>query len=232
MSSVHSRRKSRRDRSAQQAAWLLISVMALLSIGGAVRITGLDRYFHGNRDVGPLFRVDESTAGVTSVRVHPMVAETNLAREAVEPMTVKPLAAPVAPEPAPAPAQAAPPAAEPEPRGPTYDGRPIKPVRTIRMLVTAYSPDERSCGRFADNITASGYSVWTNGMKLVAADTRLLPFRTIISVPGYNGGKPVPVLDRGGKIKGRRLDVLYPTHAIAKRWGARWLTVTVWDYAD
>lgn len=115
---------------------------------------------------------------------------------------------------------------------PTFNGRPIRAVKRMTMLVTAYSPDERSCGIHADGITASGYSVWTNGMKLVAADTRLLPFGSIVSIPGYHGGKPVPVLDRGGKIKGHRLDVLYPTHEIALEWGAQRLEVVVWEYAD
>lgn len=113
-----------------------------------------------------------------------------------------------------------------------YDGRPIRPAATMRMLVTAYSPDERSCDDWADGYTASGYSVWTNGMKLVAADTSLLPFGSLVTVPGYDGGNVVPVLDRGGKIKGKRLDVLYPTHEIARRWGAQWLDVTIWEYAD
>jgi 3D (Asp-Asp-Asp) domain-containing protein len=113
-----------------------------------------------------------------------------------------------------------------------FDSRPLRKTRTIRMLVTAYSPDEKSCGIFADGVTASGFSVWTNGMKLVAADTSVLPFKSIITVPGYNGDRPVPILDRGGSIKGNRLDVLYPTHAIAKRWGKQWLEVDVWEYAD
>ncbi len=113
-----------------------------------------------------------------------------------------------------------------------FDGRPLRKVRTIRMLVTAYSPDERSCGKWADGITASGYSVWTNGMKLVAADTKVLPFHSIITVPGYNDGRPVPVLDRGGAIKGNRLDVLMPTHEIALQWGVKRLDVDVWEYAD
>ena len=113
-----------------------------------------------------------------------------------------------------------------------FNGRPVRPARTMTMVVTAYSPDERSCGKFADNITASGYSVWTNGMKLVAADTTILPFGTLVSIPGYDDGNVVPVLDRGGAIKGNRLDVLYPTHEIALRWGVQELEVTVWEYAD
>lgn len=102
----------------------------------------------------------------------------------------------------------------------------------MEMIVTAYSPDERSCGKSADGITASGMSVWTNGMKLVAADTSVLPMKSVISIPGYNHGKPVPVLDRGGAIKGNRLDVLFPTHETARKWGRQKLTVVVWEYMD
>jgi hypothetical protein len=40
------------------------------------------------------------------------------------------------------------------------------------------------------------------------------------------------VLDRGGAIKGHRLDVLFPTHEQARAWGVRKLRVTVWEYAD
>jgi len=113
-----------------------------------------------------------------------------------------------------------------------FNGRPVRPVRTMKMLVTAYSPDSRSCGDSDDGITASGYSVWTNAMKMVAADTRLLPFGSMISVPGYDSGEVVPVLDRGGAIKGHHLDLLYPTHEQALNWGAQDLEITVWEYAD
>ncbi len=65
-----------------------------------------------------------------------------------------------------------------------FDGRKVRPVRTIYMTVTGYSPDARSCGKFADNKTSTMFSVWTNGMNLVAADPRVLPYRSMISVPG------------------------------------------------
>jgi 3D (Asp-Asp-Asp) domain-containing protein len=156
-----------------------------------------------------------SLAGVPSIAVTPSPTITPL--DEASPSSISPT--PQLPQP-------------PHTAAPTFDGRPLRKVRELNMLVTAYSPDEQSCGPFADGITASGYSVWTNGMKLVAADTRLLPFRSIISIPGYNGGRPVPVLDRGGKIKGHRLDVLYPTHEAALQWGKQKLTVTVWEYAD
>jgi len=113
-----------------------------------------------------------------------------------------------------------------------FNGRKVKAVRQIRMLVTAYSPDERSCGKFADGVTASGYSVWANGGKLVAADTRILPFGSLVEVPGYHNDGIVPVLDRGGKIKGHRLDLLFPTHEQAREWGRKWLNVTVYEFAE
>lgn len=113
-----------------------------------------------------------------------------------------------------------------------FNGRPVRPVRTIWMTVTAYSPDERSCGDSADGITASLHRVETNAHRLVAADTRILPLGAKISIPGYDQGQIVPVLDRGGLIKGHRLDVLFPTHAQARQWGVKRLPVVVWDYAD
>ncbi len=113
-----------------------------------------------------------------------------------------------------------------------HDGRPIIPVKSLRMRVTAYSPDHRSCGDQADGITASGYSVQTNGGRLVAADRRMFKFGELVSIPGYAAEHVVPVLDRGGAIKGNRIDVLYPTHERAMQWGVKHLIVTVWAYAD
>lgn len=113
-----------------------------------------------------------------------------------------------------------------------FNGRPVRPVRTVWLTTTAYSPDARSCGKFADGITASNKSIWTNGMKLVAADTKLLPIGTMLSIPGYDDHSIVPVLDRGGAIKGDRLDLLFPSHHEALQWGVQRLPVTIWDYAD
>jgi 3D (Asp-Asp-Asp) domain-containing protein len=113
-----------------------------------------------------------------------------------------------------------------------FNGRPVRPARTLWMTVTGYSPDERSCGDSADGITSSLHSVWTNGMKLVAADTSVLPLGSMVSLEGYDDGQVVPVLDRGGAIKGYRLDLLFPTHEQAREWGVKKMKVTVWEYAD
>ena len=113
-----------------------------------------------------------------------------------------------------------------------FNGRPVKPWKTITLKVTAYSPDAQSCGEFADGMTATPHSVETNNFQLVAADPKLLPYGSMLTVPGYAGNDIVPVLDCGGAIKGRRLDVLFPTHQEARRWGVKKVKVIVWQYVD
>jgi 3D (Asp-Asp-Asp) domain-containing protein len=113
-----------------------------------------------------------------------------------------------------------------------FNGRPVRQVRAVEMVVTAYSPDDRSCPGSADGITATLHSVATNGMALVAADPRVLPYGSMLTIPGYDDGNIVPVLDCGGAIKNNRLDLLFPTHEAARQWGRKTLRVIVWQYAD
>lgn len=96
---------------------------------------------------------------------------------------------------------------------------------TLAILVTAYCPCTICCGPNAKGITASGKPVTANASRFVAAD-RSVPFGTLVSIPGYHNGQPVPVLDRGGAIKGKRLDAYYPTHQEARQWGVRKIKVT------
>lgn len=99
--------------------------------------------------------------------------------------------------------------------------------RIVMMEVTAYCPCKICCGRRAKGLTASGRSVHYNGGAFVAADTDVLPMHTRISVPGYHNGKPIPVIDRGGDIVGKRVDVFFKTHTQAERWGRQVLPVTI-----
>lgn len=101
--------------------------------------------------------------------------------------------------------------------------------RTIKMEVTAYCACTECCGPNARGVTASGKRVSYNGGRFVAADTSVLPFGKKLSIPGYNAGKPVEVADRGGAIKGNRLDVYFRTHQQALQWGRQWLNVTVYE---
>ena len=97
--------------------------------------------------------------------------------------------------------------------------------RTIQMRVTAYCPCPKCCGKSSDGITACGYRI-TPGDTFVAAD-RMHSFGAKMIVPGYNDSDPVEVLDRGGAIRGNRLDVFFNSHREARQWGVRYLPVKV-----
>ncbi len=99
--------------------------------------------------------------------------------------------------------------------------------KVLWMEVTAYCACEKCCGKHSPGITASGRKVTFNEGHFVAADTDVLPFGTHLSIPGYADGQAVPVLDRGGAIKGHKLDVFFADHDQAKAWGRRKLAVTV-----
>ena len=100
-------------------------------------------------------------------------------------------------------------------------------TRVVRMEVTAYCPCTKCCGPRAQGITASGKHVSHNDGKFVAADTRVLGFGTQLEVPGYANGLKVEVIDRGGAIKGNKLDLYFPTHEEALEWGRKWVEVTI-----
>ena len=76
-----------------------------------------------------------------------------------------------------------------------------------KMVVTAYCPCRFCCDEWADGITACGHKI-KPGDKFVAAPASI-PFYTMLSIPGYNSGNPVRVLDRGGDITGNRIDVVF-----------------------
>ena len=95
------------------------------------------------------------------------------------------------------------------------------------MRVTAYCPCEKCCGQYGwGYVTASGYNINRKNDVLVAAP-KSYKFGTALVIKGYNSGQPVMVKDRGGAIKGDRLDVYFPTHKEALKWGVRYIDVKI-----
>jgi len=97
--------------------------------------------------------------------------------------------------------------------------------QTVQMRVTAYCPCSKCCGSYSDGITASGHKI-SQGDRFVAAD-KIYPFGTEMIIPGYKNGEVVEVLDRGGVIRGNRLDVFFNSHQEALEWGVRYLDVKI-----
>lgn len=86
--------------------------------------------------------------------------------------------------------------------------------------VFAYGPSK---GKPKDvGITAAGtVADWGT----IAADTRYYPFGTIMYIPDYGWGR---VEDIGGDIKGMHIDLFFPSHREALKWGREWKQVKVW----
>lgn len=60
---------------------------------------------------------------------------------------------------------------------------------------------------------------------VIAADTRVFAFGTVLDIPGYGWGR---VEDVGGAIQGYHLDLFFESHAEAQRWGVRKKVIRFW----
>ena len=96
---------------------------------------------------------------------------------------------------------------------------------TVKMRVTAYCPCPKCCGSYSDGITACNHKI-RKGDVFVAADSEY-SFGTEMLIAGYNNGRAVKVLDRGGVIKGNRLDVFFNSHEEALEWGVQHIDVKI-----
>ena len=97
--------------------------------------------------------------------------------------------------------------------------------QAVQMKVTAYCPCSKCCGSSADGITASNHRIQA-GDTFAAAD-RKYPFGTKMIIPGYDNGRQVEVLDRGGAITGNHIDVFFHTHEQARQWGVKYINVSI-----
>ncbi len=59
----------------------------------------------------------------------------------------------------------------------------------------------------------------------MAVDPKLIPLGTKLHVPGYGAGLAADV---GYAIKGRVIDLWFPTTAKARQWGRRTVMITVY----
>lgn len=89
-----------------------------------------------------------------------------------------------------------------------------------KFVITAYCTCRVCCGVYSGgNRTASGTVPTSN--RTIAVDTNVIPFRTKVVI----NGQVYVAEDRGGAIKGKRIDMFFMTHKEALRWGRRTMEV-------
>jgi 3D (Asp-Asp-Asp) domain-containing protein len=93
-----------------------------------------------------------------------------------------------------------------------------KKGRFITLKATAYTARCKGC----TGITATGLDIRHSTPKIVATDPRIIPMGTKLEL--FHNGKSLGVYraaDKGGAIKGHRIDILVKTNRQAREFGRR-----------
>jgi 3D (Asp-Asp-Asp) domain-containing protein len=106
------------------------------------------------------------------------------------------------------------------------------PTKTV--VATGYTAGYESTGKNPDHpsygITYSGVKVKRDLYSTIAADLNIFPIGTILFIPEYGYGV---VADKGGAIKGNKLDLFYETvEEVYDNWGKRSVEVYVIKLGD
>lgn len=101
------------------------------------------------------------------------------------------------------------------------------PSQTV--VATGYTAGVESTGKNPNHpeygITYSGVKVKRDLYSTVAADLRVFPLGTVLFIPGYGYGV---VADKGGAIKGNKIDLYYDTVAeVYEEWGKKTVEVYI-----
>lgn len=95
----------------------------------------------------------------------------------------------------------------------------------IQVVATAYIA---LCDSGCSGITATGYDVRNTihtpqGRRIIAVDPNVIPLGSIVRIDGVE----YRALDKGGAIKGRRIDVLVASIENARNFGTKVLNVEI-----
>lgn len=105
---------------------------------------------------------------------------------------------------------------------------------TTEVIATGYTAGYESTGKGPEHpqfgITYSGVKVTRDLYSTVAADLDVFPIGTILFIPDYGYGV---VADKGGAIKGNKVDLYYETvEDVYEEWGKKKVQVYVIEKGD
>jgi 3D (Asp-Asp-Asp) domain-containing protein len=97
-----------------------------------------------------------------------------------------------------------------------------KKYKTITVKATAYTANCKGCS----GITAIGLNLKKNPkVKAISVDPKVIPLGTKVHVEGY--GDAIAA-DKGGAIKGNKIDVFYSSQTKALNWGRKTVEVKIY----
>jgi uncharacterized protein YabE (DUF348 family) len=100
-------------------------------------------------------------------------------------------------------------------------------VKALKMSATAYDATFESCGKHPDD---PNYGITYSGLRvrpgIVAVDPKVIPLGTYLYVEGY--GEALAA-DKGGAIKGNKIDLYYESPKDVARFGRKTVKVYVLD---
>lgn len=99
----------------------------------------------------------------------------------------------------------------------------------VRVVATGYYAGFESTGKNPSHpsygITYSGVKVRRDDYSTIAADLNIFPIGTVLYIPGYGYGV---VADKGGAIRGHKIDLYFETKQdVFKQWGKKSLDIYV-----
>lgn len=105
----------------------------------------------------------------------------------------------------------------------------LSQYETATVLATGYTAGVESTGKNPGHplygITYSGVKVTRDLYSTIAADLTIFPIGTVLFIPDYGYGV---VADKGGAIKGNKIDLYYETVAdVYENWGKKTVEVYV-----
>ena len=94
-------------------------------------------------------------------------------------------------------------------------------VKTFKVTATAFTANCKGCS----GVTSTGFNLKKNpDAKIIAVDPKVIPLGTKVWVEGY--GEAIAA-DKGGSIKGNKIDVFMSSNKKAINWGRRTVTVKI-----
>ncbi|MGI6548995.1 MAG: peptidoglycan-binding protein [Syntrophomonadales bacterium] len=109
----------------------------------------------------------------------------------------------------------------PKPETPSRGGSVPRYTKVLNMVATAYCPCNKCNYPYGGQPSYIGLPL---GQGIVAVDPNVIPLRTKLYVEGY--GEAIAA-DTGGAIKGNRIDLCFPDHQSALKFGIQNIKVYV-----